>query len=343
MPKNLLEGLMKRFSGTSDIEPEAVIISKSAAKAAKKETPKKAVKTKPAKPATKPSKAKAAKPAKAVKPKKAAPKKELKAGKPKKVAKPKKTLVPRKALVPKKAVKPEKAEKPVKAEKPAKAVQKAPKIPVKANKPVKAKVASKPEKAESRPKTFTSEPLPAKRPKREVVSKKPAALPAKSVKAETAAARGRRFAVYPALPIKDLSPEYSCDMVTVLTLEPRKIFIYWEVTEETLSARKGGLVIRIYDVTGLPGAAGGFNASNANGFFEVKVPARLGSMYVDVMAEHEYIVDIGISGKSGFTSIVRSLRASTPVPLPVKLTPEEEKDIAIAAELFAFTPRGWYG
>ena len=39
--------------------------------------------------------------------------------------------------------------------------------------------------------------------------------------------------------------------ITLMTVDPWKLFAYWEVKEDTLSKIKGTLVLRVYDVTGI--------------------------------------------------------------------------------------------
>ena len=59
-----------------------------------------------------------------------------------------------------------------------------------------------------------------------------------------------------------------------MTVDPWKLFAYWEVKENTRSKIKGTLVLRVYDVTGIY-----FDGTNANLVFDVPVFGRIGDSY----------------------------------------------------------------
>ena len=91
-----------------------------------------------------------------------------------------------------------------------------------------------------------------------------------------------------------------------MTVDPWKLFAYWEVKENTLSKIKGTLVLRVYDVTGIY-----FDGKNANLVFDVPVYGRIGDSYIGVGPDKVFIVDIGAVSKAGsFVAIARSNQGS---------------------------------
>lgn len=113
---------------------------------------------------------------------------------------------------------------------------------------------------------------------------------------------------YPPLPIEILPEEYGEDSIALMTVDPRKLFIYWEVREDTFKKYAGILTIRVYDVTGID-----FNGTNARSYFDIAVNNRIGSWYIDVNPEKAFIADVGIIDPAGvFITVARSNKVITP-------------------------------
>lgn len=113
---------------------------------------------------------------------------------------------------------------------------------------------------------------------------------------------------YPPMPLETLPAEYGENSITLMTVDPNKLFAFWEVRKDTLSIYTGNLNIRLYDVTGID-----FDGTNANSYFDIPVNKRIGSWYIDVGPEKEFITDIGIVNPQGiFSTIARSNKVSTP-------------------------------
>lgn len=113
---------------------------------------------------------------------------------------------------------------------------------------------------------------------------------------------------YPPLPIEILPEEYGEDSIALMTVDPRKLFIYWEVTEDTFKKYAGNLTIRVYDVTGID-----FNGTNTKSYFDITMNNRIGSWYIDVNPEKAFIADIGIIDPAGvFITAIRSNKVATP-------------------------------
>lgn len=108
-------------------------------------------------------------------------------------------------------------------------------------------------------------------------------------------------------PLMALPTEYGENEIAILIVEPRKIFLFWEVRESTLRIFHGDLHIRVYDVTGedLQDIGGKF-------CLDISVADRIGSIYLDVLPAREYIADIGILYEEIFITIARSNRVATP-------------------------------
>lgn len=113
---------------------------------------------------------------------------------------------------------------------------------------------------------------------------------------------------YPPLPVEILPEEYGEDSIALMTVDPRKLFIYWEVTEESFKKHKGILNIKLYDVMGIE-----FDGTNAKSCFDIVVNSGIGNLYLVVNPGKEFIADIGIVDSSGtFSVVARSNRVSTP-------------------------------
>src|SRR3989304_893322 len=141
------------------------------------------------------------------------------------------------------------------------------------------------------------------------VKVKKVALPKKAVlkKPEKMLAPVRKK-IYPPLPKGIIPEEYGEDAVALMTVDPRKLFIYWEVSEDTLAGHKGNITIRLYDVTDVD-----FDGMNANSYLDLTVDKRIGDLYLDVHPGRDYVADIGVKDHLGiFISIARSNKATTP-------------------------------
>jgi hypothetical protein len=104
-----------------------------------------------------------------------------------------------------------------------------------------------------------------------------------------------------------LPEEYGENYVSLVTVDPYRLFAFWEVREETLEIFRGEVDIRVYDVTDVD-----FDMVDANSYLDVKVDARIGKCYISVSPEREYLADVGIIFDGIFISIARSARVSTP-------------------------------
>lgn len=115
--------------------------------------------------------------------------------------------------------------------------------------------------------------------------------------------------IYQDVSKKGLPTEYGENRITLMTVDPWKLFAYWEVRGDTLAKLKGKLVLRVYDVTGIY-----FDGKNANIVFDIPIHERVGDSYIGVGPNRDFIVAIGIASLEGsFTAIARSTKVTTPV------------------------------
>jgi hypothetical protein len=104
-----------------------------------------------------------------------------------------------------------------------------------------------------------------------------------------------------------LPSEYGENSITLMLVNPRRVFTFWELREDALGLFQGHLNLRINDVTGIDPAV-----TYDVPFLDIPVDERIGSRYLDVSPGMEYITEIGIVYKNVFISIVKSSRVSTP-------------------------------
>ena len=112
---------------------------------------------------------------------------------------------------------------------------------------------------------------------------------------------------YPPMPPERLPSQYDENGITIIVVNPCKIFTFWEVREDTLKMLRGDLAIRLYDVSGAD-----LERMDANNFLDILVNDRIGSLYIDVIPDRDYISDIGLIYSGIFTAIARSNKVRTP-------------------------------
>jgi len=170
------------------------------------------------------------------------------------------------------------------------------------------------------------------------VKEKVAAKKVSAKKPETKAmvkVKGKIFEerMYPVITRKTLPMEYGEDKVTLMTVDPWKLFAYWEIKKSTVSRIRGTLVIRVYDVTGISN----FDGKNAGIVFDIPIFGRIGDSYIGAGPGRDFIIDIGIISQSKeFIMFARSNRVSTPA---LKVS---EKEGAVHSEIFESAPRVGY-
>lgn len=140
---------------------------------------------------------------------------------------------------------------------------------------------------------------------------------------------------------RDLPPEYGKDRVILLVVDPRFIFSYWEVRQDSMqdaNQRLGGnakLTLRFYDIsnTGRP---------ETSPYWDVEVFDRLGNWYLRLAHPEQHLcLDIGMRDSAGnFHCIARSNVMKLPPqslaqPGPIKwmvVSPSGEKLLSDSEE-----------
>ncbi len=122
---------------------------------------------------------------------------------------------------------------------------------------------------------------------------------------------------------------YGHDRVTAMAIDPERLFVYWEVTDEGLAGARaevgaaddaGTLVLRLHDVTGLL-----FDGGNAHHTTDVVIGRADRRWFLDVgRPTSTVIVEIGLRGRDGrFAPIARSHRVDFPRREPAPAGPIE--------------------
>jgi hypothetical protein len=109
------------------------------------------------------------------------------------------------------------------------------------------------------------------------------------------------------VPLEKLPSEYGENGITILVVDPYKLFTFWEVREDTLKMFGGILAIRLYDVSGVD-----LERLDAKNFYDILLNDRIGSLYIDVSPDREYISDVGVLYDGIFISIARSNKVRSP-------------------------------
>jgi hypothetical protein len=110
---------------------------------------------------------------------------------------------------------------------------------------------------------------------------------------------------------------YGRDRVTAMAVDPERLFVYWEVTDEAIAASRarlsgdnsGTLVLRVHDVTGLL-----FDGDNAHHSFDLEIGrAERQRFHWIGRPSSSVIVELGLRGGDGrFAAITRSGRVDFP-------------------------------
>ena len=111
---------------------------------------------------------------------------------------------------------------------------------------------------------------------------------------------------------------YGQDRITILPIDPRRLYAYWEVRDEAIEAARkalgrGGrdawLDLRVYDITGRI-----FDGTNAHGYFDVKVDRDTRQWFFDIgKPTSTHCVEVGLKSYEGyFVKIARSGRVDFP-------------------------------
>ncbi|MDK2922879.1 MAG: uncharacterized protein PWQ90_320 [Pseudothermotoga sp.] len=113
----------------------------------------------------------------------------------------------------------------------------------------------------------------------------------------------------------ELPQSYGSDRLVLLSVNPNLVYVYWDLSSETLSKLSGQkeVVLRLYDVTYVV-----FDGTNAHRIFEAGVHlAMTRNYYFHVpMANADYLAELGFKVEGKFVPVLRSNVARTPSNAP---------------------------
>lgn len=127
----------------------------------------------------------------------------------------------------------------------------------------------------------------------------------------------------PSLPVR-----YGENKLASMPVTPSRIYVYWEITEDTISQYRGSLNLKIIN-------------SKTNAFFYLPVSERIGEHFINVSPAAEYTVEIGVINYKGkFVKILHSLPVETPVSCvaPIEAPPAKAAETGGLPEEFFETP-----
>ena len=119
-------------------------------------------------------------------------------------------------------------------------------------------------------------------------------------------------------PREDIPWGYGLDRVTAMTVDPERLYVYWEVTDQAIERARAGLGpggqdawlnLRVYDVTNRI-----FDGTNAHGYFDHSV-SRTDRQWFFLLGRptSTAIVEVGLKSSEGyFVRIARSGRVDFP-------------------------------
>jgi len=113
--------------------------------------------------------------------------------------------------------------------------------------------------------------------------------------------KGDSYHVKPTIPQEILPSEYGENDITLMPVDPYKLFVFWEIREDAIERYEGELTIRIYEVGGVD-----------NTRFDIKVSSRIGKRYIDVCPARVFVADVGIMHEGIFIAVASSRKVSTP-------------------------------
>jgi hypothetical protein len=132
---------------------------------------------------------------------------------------------------------------------------------------------------------------------------------------------------------------YTQDRVTAMPVDPERLFVYWEVTDDAIARARtqlgaGGpgawLNLRVYDVSGRL-----FDGTNAHGYFDHKVERHDRQWFFAInKPDSQAIVDLGLRSHEGyFVKVARSSRVEFPRRGPVGWTDPEWMSVRASGEV----------
>ncbi|HET9594111.1 MAG TPA: DUF4912 domain-containing protein, partial [Anaeromyxobacteraceae bacterium] len=119
-------------------------------------------------------------------------------------------------------------------------------------------------------------------------------------------------------PVQHIPWSYGVDRVTASAVDPDRLYVYWEITDEAIEVARGRLrdageqawlALRVYDTSGLL-----FDGTNAHGHFDHRVERSDRQWFFHIgKPTSSAFVDVGLRAQDGsFRRIARSGRVDFP-------------------------------
>jgi hypothetical protein len=132
---------------------------------------------------------------------------------------------------------------------------------------------------------------------------------------------------------------YGYDRVTGMVVDPERLFVYWEVTDDAVAAARAGLGgagagawlnLRVYDITGRL-----FDGTNAHSYFDHQVGRNDRQWFFAInKPTSSACVEVGLKSEEGyFAKIVRSGRIEFPRREPLPGGPVEWLTVRASGEI----------
>ena len=111
---------------------------------------------------------------------------------------------------------------------------------------------------------------------------------------------------------------YGHDRITAMVVDPNRLYLYWELTDQAIEKARAGLgpagkdawlSLRVYDITGRI-----FDGTNSHSYFDIKVDRSDRQWFIHIgKPASTHLIEIGLKSIEGyFVKIVRSGRADFP-------------------------------
>jgi hypothetical protein len=122
---------------------------------------------------------------------------------------------------------------------------------------------------------------------------------------------------------KDIPWGYGADRITAMPVDPMRLYVYWEATDESIASARAGLGaagerawlnVRVYDITGRL-----FDGTNAHSYFDHRVERHERQWFFEInKPTSNACAELGLKSEEGyFVKIVRSGRVDFPRNEPV--------------------------
>ncbi len=144
----------------------------------------------------------------------------------------------------------------------------------------------------------------------------PAELPAPSAAETTTKDDEQKMAATPSL------AECDRNKIVSMPVTPRRIYVYWQISEDMIAGYKGSLNLKVLDL-------------KTNAFFYVPISERIGEHFIEVSPDAEYAIEAGTINYNGeFINMALLAHAKAAAPASVPEKPEVPDEGTLPEEFF---------